>query len=278
MSFAPRFKIEPPSPSACAADECAERYMRWTETPAGSFALRLQQRLLVDLLAPKWGDSVLDVGCGAGANLQLLADMGVHVTGLDRSPAMVAAARHKLGRVPVLLGDATELPFPDDSFDLAVVNTTLEWLAEPTTALREVVRVTRRRVYIGILNRWSAHAARHRVQAGVPLSAYSQAQFRPPHFVPRLLSKTGASRCTWGGVPYLPKALGSSEIARRTVSLFSGWPNPFAAYLGFAADIDRLVPLLQPLRPKLSVLTAPEAASIARVPVHDGRAACNGQR
>ena len=63
--------------------------------------------------------SVLDVGCGTGTQLALYQAAGCPVAGVDTSPAMLQAARHKLGGAADLrLEDATRMSFPDGAFDL----------------------------------------------------------------------------------------------------------------------------------------------------------------
>jgi ubiquinone/menaquinone biosynthesis C-methylase UbiE len=77
-------------------------------------------RLAVAGLAPK---RVLDVGTGTGVAALALAEWfpDAEVTGVDLSPAMVAEAERKGGRVRFLVADASRLPFPDASFDLVVL-------------------------------------------------------------------------------------------------------------------------------------------------------------
>lgn len=242
----------------------ASAYARWHEGPSGAVAQRLQHQLLLQLLDPKWGETVLDVGCGTGETLQRLADAGLRVTGVDRSPAMLARARRRLGRVPLLLGDAAALPFADASFDLVILNTTLEFLERPEAAVAELVRVARGRIYVGVLNRWSALAARLRWTAWWRGGLYRHARFCPLHEVLGLLAAGGTARRRWGGVAYVPEVLCGRAAARRLASGMAGWPNPFAGYLGFAADVERLELVRQPSRPPIEVVPAPEAA-IARV-------------
>jgi ubiquinone/menaquinone biosynthesis C-methylase UbiE len=68
---------------------------------------------------PQEGMIVLDVGCGTGTQLALYKCAGCRVLGIDRSAAMLAIARKKLGpSVDLRLGDARFLPYPDRSFDL----------------------------------------------------------------------------------------------------------------------------------------------------------------
>ncbi len=250
-------------------DECAfgadmaERYDRWLATPAGALAQRLQHELLMRLLDPKWGESVLDVGCGTGEIMKLLAGAGIRVTGVDRSRAMLAVARRKLGAAPLLVGDAIALPFPDASFDAVLMHTTLEFLGNPEAAVLELTRVARRRVYIGVLNRWSLLGIHRRFRALCSPSVYQHARFFGVDDILHLLSAAGATRWRWGGVPYLPDALSRHAILRRVVSATAGWPNPFAAYLGFAAEVERSEAAQERIDRRIRVVATADAA-IAR--------------
>jgi ubiquinone/menaquinone biosynthesis C-methylase UbiE len=77
------------------------------------------RRLGVDMYAPKRGMSILDVGCGTGELLKLYKRYPTNLFGIDASPAMLAAARQKLGEgVDLHLGDAKHMPFEDEFFDL----------------------------------------------------------------------------------------------------------------------------------------------------------------
>ncbi len=68
------------------------------------------------------GMQVLDIGCGTGSHLELYRRAGCRVAGIDRSPAMLAEARRKLGAGALLtLGDGTRLPFGAATIDLIVV-------------------------------------------------------------------------------------------------------------------------------------------------------------
>jgi demethylmenaquinone methyltransferase/2-methoxy-6-polyprenyl-1,4-benzoquinol methylase len=94
---------------------------------------------------PRPGLRVLDVGCGTGSHLALYQAGGAEVTGVDRSPPMLARAAEKLGSGATLIeGDATELPLPDERFDLSIAMTLLHELApdERMAVLGEMRRVT----------------------------------------------------------------------------------------------------------------------------------------
>ena len=104
------------------------------------------------LLALAPGERVLEVGCGSGVFLPLLAHAvgpGGRVVGLDHAPAFVAEVRARVaaegldGSVAVEEGDAYRLPFPDAAFDAAHCERVLMHLDDPTAALREMRRVVR---------------------------------------------------------------------------------------------------------------------------------------
>lgn len=87
---------------------------------------------------------VLEVGCGTGTNLELFAEAGCEVSGVDLSPSMMDLARRKLGdRADLRLGDAAEMPFPDCSFDLVLSFLTLHEMPPAVRApvIKEIVRV-----------------------------------------------------------------------------------------------------------------------------------------
>jgi SAM-dependent methyltransferase len=97
-------------------------------------------------LAP--GERLLDVGCGLGeAALELAQDLGEggEVVGVDTSETMLRVARSNARtapcRVRFSVGDATSLDEPDDSFDAARSERTLQWLADPAAAVADMVRV-----------------------------------------------------------------------------------------------------------------------------------------
>jgi ubiquinone/menaquinone biosynthesis C-methylase UbiE len=119
---------------------------RQAETPRGAagavmaWLLRggdaLQNRATVDALDPPPGAAVLEVGCGPGHALQMLArtrPLGL-VAGVDASEPMVARARRRLdgGRgdaaLDLRVGEAGDLPFPDECFDVVfAINAFHQW-------------------------------------------------------------------------------------------------------------------------------------------------------
>lgn len=107
---------------AAVYDSLAENYLSWIEE---SPALKLIYRIFyeaVDENKARLKGRVLDLGCGIGIFTKLLSDVeGTKVVGLDISRESVLHARERCdNRCSFLAGSATELPFPDSSFDAVV--------------------------------------------------------------------------------------------------------------------------------------------------------------
>ena len=134
----------------------AAAYDAWYGTTRGSWIGETEYRLLHRLLAPALGDRLLDVGCGSGYFTRRLARETLLVTGVDPDAGMLQfAATHSAAGERYLFGDARALPFASRSFDLCVSITALCFIQEQSRALAEILRVTRRRFAIGLLNRRS---------------------------------------------------------------------------------------------------------------------------
>jgi arsenite methyltransferase len=102
-----------------------------------------QRRAFRAALAVQPGEQVLDIGSGPGFLAAELAQeaQGV-VQGVDVSDSMLALARRREG-AEFRQGEATALPFPDDSFDAAVSTQVYEYLEDLPAALAEARRVLR---------------------------------------------------------------------------------------------------------------------------------------
>jgi ubiquinone/menaquinone biosynthesis C-methylase UbiE len=137
-------------------ERAASRYEGWYVTPRGQRTDQAEQALLEWLLtAFPTARSVLEVGCGTGHFAGWLTEKGLKVVGLDRAPAMLAELHRRVPELPVILGDAHRLPVREGAVDVTVFVTTLEFLPDPTAALREAVRIACQGVVLVILNRWS---------------------------------------------------------------------------------------------------------------------------
>ena len=90
---------------------------------------------VLDVLAPKPGERILDLGCGTGDLSQKIVECGAAVVGLDSSLDMIATARAKYPAIEFMLGDATNFAF-DDKFDAVFSNATLHWVKPPEAAIQ----------------------------------------------------------------------------------------------------------------------------------------------
>ncbi|HEX3519427.1 MAG TPA: methyltransferase domain-containing protein [Solirubrobacteraceae bacterium] len=101
------------------------------------------RRTVLDVVVAGLGLSeparILDAGCGSGRNMVELARHG-SVTGIELSETSVALARDR-GAGEVVAGSILEMPFAEDSFDLAVSLDVIEHLEDDLAALRELRRV-----------------------------------------------------------------------------------------------------------------------------------------
>ena len=95
---------------------------------------------VVDLLAPKPGERILDLGCGDGPLTKKLADLGAVVVGVDASAPQIAAAQ-KLG-LDARVMDGEALRFPP-AFDAVFTNAALHWMKKPDAVIAGVWRALR---------------------------------------------------------------------------------------------------------------------------------------
>jgi S-adenosylmethionine-dependent methyltransferase len=131
----------------------ANQYAAYLETPEGRLRSDLAFANLQDFLPQQAEKSLctLDVGCGTGATAIRLARLGMHVTLLDSSPAMLdiaTRAAHEAGvtdNVVLQHGDATQLAnlFHTRSFDVILCHNILEYCDDPGAVLRGAARALR---------------------------------------------------------------------------------------------------------------------------------------
>lgn len=96
---------------------------------------------VIELLELSTDDRFLDIGCGPGAALEHAVSAGASVTGIDPSPAMVSRAAKRVPAAEVRVGSAEEIPFPDDSFSVAVNIASFHHWADREAGLKEILRV-----------------------------------------------------------------------------------------------------------------------------------------
>ncbi|MDQ2625121.1 MAG: demethylmenaquinone methyltransferase [Actinomycetota bacterium] len=89
------------------------------------------------------GDRVLDLAAGTGTSSEPFADAGVDVVPCDFSVGMLAVGKRRRPDMPFVAGDATNLPFADETFDAVTISFGLRNVVDVDAALAEMFRVTK---------------------------------------------------------------------------------------------------------------------------------------
>ena len=193
-----------------------------------------------DFAGVRAGQRVLDVGCGPGAlTAELVGRLGADfVSSVDPSEPFVAAARDRLPGVDVRLASAERLPFADETFDAALAQLVVQFMADPVMALGEMARVTRAG---GVV---AACVWDHAGGQG-PLSVFWEAARGSDPDVEDESQRVGAHA---GELARLFHTVGLREIQETTVSArvehasFEAWWEPFTLGVGpagaYTAGLD----------------------------------------
>ena len=128
---------------ALQADLWSERATDWADgmeplmVPVYLAALE-RARLAID-------SRLLDVGCGAGRFLRLVAatGTGADLSGVDAASGLISIARGRNPGTDFQVGDLEDLPYPDTSFDVVTGFNAFQYAADPSSAIAEAARVTR---------------------------------------------------------------------------------------------------------------------------------------
>jgi SAM-dependent methyltransferase len=128
----------------------AHAYVRYLDAVSALGQTKGYKRRTLELLDVAAGQRILDVGCGVGDEVRLLARLAGRAglaVGLDLSEVALGEARRRdvsaADPASFVAGDAGRLPFPDASFDRCRADRVLQHLAEPYRAVAELARVVR---------------------------------------------------------------------------------------------------------------------------------------
>jgi len=105
---------------------------------------RRWRRRTTAMVAPQPGDRILDLAAGTGTSSVPFAAAGACVVPCDFSLGMLRVAKVARADLPFIAGDATRLPFADESFDAVTISFGLRNVVAYEVALVEMLRVTRR--------------------------------------------------------------------------------------------------------------------------------------
>ena len=212
-------------------------YEEWFRHPRNRFAADIECQLMIDMLKPVRGETVLEIGCGTGAILHALLEKGLQVTGLDPSPYMLDIASKNLGnRVDLYRGFAEDLPFEDNSFNYACFVTTLEFVEDTKKAIEEAGRVAKDKIFLGVLNRYAIKGVHRRVKGIFSKTIFNHAHFfsiwEIKHIIKSLLGDVPISWRTVGQLPVTPE-----RIATRIEQLTLLQKFPFGTFAGIEVTL-----------------------------------------
>lgn len=202
----------------------AKRYNEWMQRQENRYAADLESHLMLGMLDPVAGESILDIGCGSGASVRPMLNKGLDVTGIDPSPYMLDILAETLGnRVALFRGFAEDLPFDDNSFNHAILFTSLEFVDDPQKALAEAFRVAKDRVFIGFLNRYALTGIGRRVKGIFTPTIYNRASFFS----------------VWEIKNMVRKLMGPVPVCWRTVCQFPGSWGPWMKQIESSGLVQR---------------------------------------
>ncbi|MGZ4611191.1 MAG: demethylmenaquinone methyltransferase [Actinomycetes bacterium] len=98
---------------------------------------------VIEAVAPRPGERVLDLAAGTGTSSQPFRDRGATVVPCDFSVGMLQVGKQTRPHLPFVAGDGTRLPFADGTFDAVTISFGLRNIVDPQQGLRELLRVTR---------------------------------------------------------------------------------------------------------------------------------------
>ena len=163
------------------------------------------------------GQQVLDVGCGPGAlTRRLVAALGADaVAAVDPSAPFVAAVQERCPGVDVRRAAAEDLPFDDDTFDLALAQLVVHFMQDPVAGLREMARVTRPGGAV-LASVWD-----HAGDAG-PLSTYWRAV---RELDPGARDESGLAGAAEGHLAELVEGAGLVDVQPSSLTVRVGFPT-----------------------------------------------------
>jgi SAM-dependent methyltransferase len=190
-------------------------YNAWYHTPRGRWISGCEYDLLLRLMRPRTGESLLDVGCGTGHFSRRFAQSGLSVTGIDPDPKALDYAAARQDSIEYLPGTALNIPFGDDCFDHTTAITSLCFIKDPVAALQEMWRVTKCNLVLGLLNR---NSLLYRQKHG--RGNYMQARWDAAHNVRtgwiKELTPTPKESHILSAV-FLPQGSGTARFAERVI-------------------------------------------------------------
>lgn len=210
---------------------------KWLESELGQYIFSRQEKLILDLVSPAMGESLLDVGCGTGNYLRLFQQEKCVLTGIDSSAKALELARKKLGnQCELVQGDTTDLPFSDNEFDIVTLMNGPQPPGDPQKIIAEAVRVSRNRVFIGFFNKHFLAGTERSVRKLFGFPTVPAIRFFSIGEMQSIIKETvETSSIRWGSVIYLPSPV--YTLFSELEELFPMKNNPLGAFVGMIVPV-----------------------------------------
>jgi len=221
----------------------SEEYDAWYYTDRGKYISGLEKDVLLKMIKPSaisHQPSAIDIACGTGYFTQFLGNYCGSIVGVDTSMEMIkyAMKNRKDSNIRYLVADAESLPFKNGSFDMSVSMTAINFFKNPVRAVTEAIRVSKKRIVLGVLNKWSILSVFKRIKAYLKETSYSDACFYNQREIVNMLSafpqikKAKKIHAYFLPFPRLQSILSKIEM------IIPSW-LPFGGFMGIAGEIEK---------------------------------------
>ncbi len=214
----------------------SQLYKKWAKDPLNAKIITKQIELAYNMLAPIPGASILDIGCKLGYHLEFFIKKGLNAAGIEASPYLIDIATKKLeNKVDIHKGVFEDLPFKDNSFDYSLLITALEFTENPIKTVEEACRVTKDKIFIGILNKYAVKNIERKIKGIFSDTIYKKARFFAIWEINNIIkSLMGDIPITWK-TSYQPLPLIKESTLKNENLENILRKNPFGAFAGITA-------------------------------------------
>ena len=210
----------------------AKAYDSWFEDKKNNHIFNLETNMFTNMLSPLQGQRLLDIGCGSGKSIEPFLNQGLQISGIDPSPYMLDIAEKKFkNKVDLFRGFAEDLPFEDNAFEYSTLFTSLEFTELPAKAIEEACRVTKNKIFVGVLNKYAPMNMIRMIKARFSDNIFSKTQFFSIWELKQLVfSILGKVPVSWRTTPQVPVIFGKYIFYIEDLYLVQ--KSPFGSMIG----------------------------------------------
>src|SRR3989338_1663480 len=228
-----------------------EEYNAWYYTEKGKYISGLEKDVLLKMIklsAISRQLSAIDIGCGTGYFTEFLSGFCKNIVGVDTSMDMIKYAMKKIearsqrseARIKYIIADAESLPFKERSFDISVSVTAVNFIKNPVRAVSEAVRISRQKIFLGVLNRWSLLSFFKKLKNLFKNTSYSDACFYSQREIVNILSVFPQIKGVYKQHIYFLPFPKIHLVLSGIEKLMPSW-LPFGGFMGITGAIERRI-------------------------------------